>query len=108
MNAKQLEIISRQFNVTNEFSLTRGEFEGFPCPMVACLWTDEQMEELADKVKQNFSYDTLPTNSNELDELEEEWYNIIEKCALDLGMKYYEDLTDKEVTEIDNKWNSIK
>jgi hypothetical protein len=108
MNAKQLDIISKSFNVTDDFYLTRGEFEGFPCPMVACLWTDEQMEELTNRVKGEFSYDHLPTNSYELENLEEEWYRVIEKCAIDMGMKYYEDLSDEELEEIENKWENIK
>ena len=107
MNAKQLEIISKRFEVTPDFSLTRAEFEGFPCPMVACLWTDEQMEELANEVKKNFVYDTLPKNYY-LNNLEDEWYRVIENCALEMGMQYYDDLTDQEVEEINNQWENIK
>lgn len=107
MNRKQLEIISKEFNVVDDFSLTRGEFEGFPCPMVACLWSDEQMQELADRVKGNFDYAT-PTTEEELEELNDQWYRVIEKCALDLGMKYYEDLTKEESEEVYNKWENIK
>jgi len=105
MNAKQLEIISKPFNVTEDFNLTRAEFEYFPCPMVACLWTDEQMEELADKVKKEFVYERFST---ELEELENEWYRVIEKCAIEMGMKYYEDLSKEELEEVKNKWENIK
>lgn len=105
MNRKQLEIISKPFNVTEDFNLTRAEFEHFPCPMVACLWTDEQMEELADKVKKEFVYERFST---ELEELENEWYRVIEKCAIEMGMKYYEDLSKEELEEVKNKWENIK
>lgn len=108
MNAKQLEIISKRFEVTDDFSLTRSEFESFPCPMVACLWSDEQMEELAKRVKRNFRCDFLPTNRYELDDLENEWYRVIEDCALEMGMRYYEDLSKEEYEEINNKWETIK
>lgn len=107
MNRKQLEIISKEFPVVGDFSLTRGEFEGFPCPMVACLWSDEQMQELADKVRGEFDYD-VPTTEEEWQDLDDQWYRVIENCALDLGMKYYEDLSEGEREEIDNKWETIK
>ena len=108
MNERQINILSKQFKVTDEFSLTRGEFEGFPCPMVACLWTDEQMQQLADEVKLWFHYDKYPDTYYEMEELEDEWYSVIETCALKLGMVYYEDLTNEEVQEINEKWNSVK
>jgi uncharacterized protein (DUF2164 family) len=107
MNRKQLEIISKEFNVVEDFSLTRSEFEGFPCPMVACLWTDEQMQELADRVKKEFDY-TTPKTEEEWEELDDQWYRVIENCALRMGMQYYEDLSSDERKEINDKWEAIK
>lgn len=107
MNERQLEIISKKFNVVENFSLTRGEFEGFPCPMVACLWNDEQMQKLADDVKREFVYN-VPTTEEDWEELTDQWYRVIENCALNLGMRYYEDLTNEEREYVRNQWESIK
>ena len=50
MNKKQEEILYKEFRVNDRFTITRGDYEGFPCAMVAYNWTDEQMEELAKEV----------------------------------------------------------
>lgn len=104
MNKKQEELLKKEFFVTNNHSITRGDFEGFPCPMAAFNWTDEQMQKLADRIVLDYAYDASLSE----DENEDEWFRIIEHCAIELGMKYYEDLSDEEYYILTNEWNNIK
>ena len=103
MNKAQNDYISKDFSLDKKYSLTRGDFEYFPYPMVAITWTDEQMRNLADEIHNNFTYD------EDLSEKENEWvwYETIETCAVRMGMEYYESLTDEEFAEIDKFWEDI-
>ena len=103
MNKAQNDYINKDFSLDKKYSLTRGEFESFPCAMVAITWTDEQMRNLADEIHNNFIYEDC---RNE-EENEMFWYETIETCAVRKGMKYYEDLTDEEIAEIDKFWEGI-
>jgi hypothetical protein len=109
-NRKQNEILEKEFKIkgASNHSITRGEFEGFPCPMLAWNWSDEQMEKLAENISLEFNYDEYPTNEIEIDNLEDEFYSVIENEALNLGMRYYEDLSDDEITKLNVEWNNIK
>lgn len=103
MNKAQNDYMNKDFSLDKKYSLTRKEFEYFPCPMVAITWTDEQMQNLANVIHNNFIYD------EKLNEEENEmfWYETIETCAVSLGMEYYESLTDEEIAEIDKFWEGI-
>ena len=104
MNKAQNDYINKDFSLDKKYSLTRGDFEYFPCPMVAITWTDEQMQNLANEIHNNFIYDdSLNEEENEM-----YWYETIETCAVRLGMEYYESLTDEEIAEIDKFWEDIE
>lgn len=107
-NKKQQAILNKEFKIDGALhhSITRDDFESFPCPMLAWNWTDEQMETLAKNISLNFDYYEYPTYL--VDELEDEFYSIIEKEALDMGMKYYDDLTEEEFGKQKDAWNNIK
>ena len=36
------------------------------------------------------------------------WYETIETCATEMGMKYYEDLSDEEMDEATEFWDIIR
>lgn len=111
MNTKQLSILNKEFKVkgTTNHSITRGEFEGFPCPMNAWNWSDEKMQKLADAIGlELYYYDYQPTNETEQEDLEDEFYGIMENIAIDMGMKYYEDMTEEEREKDKEEWNNVR
>jgi hypothetical protein len=107
LSPRQNEILNKEFKVNSGFNITRGEFEGFPCPMVACNWSDKRMEELAEEINKNF-YPSVANTPSELEELEDEFYSVMENTAVRMGMKYYGDLTESQEREIEDYWNSVK
>lgn len=104
MNKIQEEYINKDFSLDDGFSLTREDYESFPCAMVAVTWTDEQMHELAQKVHNIFQHCDL----DDEEEAHDFWYETIETCATEMGMKYYEDLSDEEMDEASEFWDNIK
>lgn len=104
MNKVQEEYINRDFSLDDGFSLTREDYESFPCAMVAVTWTDEQMHKLAQRVHNIFQHCGLDNDG----EAEDFWYETIETCAIEMGMKYYEDLSDEEMDEVTEFWDNIK
>lgn len=109
-NQKQNEILEKEFKIkgASRHSITRGEFESFPDPMLAWNWTDEQMEKLAENISLEFGYDEYPTNENDINELEDWYYRVMENEAIKLGMQYYEDMTDEEIDELNAEFDKIK
>lgn len=110
LNRKQIELLNKEFPINNstEWQISRGEYEGFPCPMVAFNWSDEQMEALSREIGKEFNpSDFSVTNQNEAEWMEEEFYRIIENVAVRMGMKYYEDLTSQEHIKFDKEFENI-
>lgn len=107
MNERQKELLNKKFNVKGEFNITRYDFESFPCPLMAWKWSDEQMSELAEKIRCSFDYDgeTFPLDD---DDTEDYWYKVIEDCAVGMGMVYYEDLSKEEYIKQKEEWSNIK
>lgn len=114
-------------NTTKEFKsehghvvITRGDFEGLPCGMIAIEFSDEQMQKLVDDInltlKRDYSKEELALlrdyenlgNENGLtqeqiylaEELSDQEFKITEDTALDMGMEYYEDLTEESYQSI--------
>lgn len=117
MNEKQIELLTKEFEVCGknpytthkEWVITRSEYESFPCPLIAWNWTDEQMEELAKECRKKFNveFDSITDNDVE-DWVEDYFYKVIENTAVRMGMQYYDDLTDEEFNEMQEKFNNIK
>ncbi len=102
MNKKQEEILYKEFRVNDRFTITRGDYEGFPCAMVAYNWTDEQMEELAKEVgKELEGCEYL--NS---EDCEDDFWATMENVAVRKGMQYYEDLSEEEYKKACEEWRS--
>lgn len=92
--------------------ITRGDYESMPCPMYAHEFSDEQMEELVkyiyDMLNVNYGYDEIfianinlnEHISDEVYKFEERYWEVMETCAIDMNMRYYEDMSDDEYNEI--------
>lgn len=109
LNKAQMDFLNKEFPVKglSKHTLSRMEFEGFPCAMMACLFTDEQMTELANRVSidmEDVDIDENTTNTYDKDEFEDIWYRTIENNALNMGMKYYEDYTEEEIEKMTNEF----
>lgn len=94
-------------NCHNDYNISRELFESFPCPLVACCWTDKRMRQLAELISRYFQMSYIPSDPLEQESVEDEYYQVIEKCALDMGMKYYEDLTDEAYEKLKKWFNKI-
>ena len=92
--------------------ITRGDYESMPCPMYSHEFNDEQMEELVeyiyDTLRVCYGYDEMfianiksnENTSDEVDRFEEKFSEVMETCAIDMNMRYYEDMSDDEYNEI--------
>lgn len=110
MNQKQLELMGKEWeiNANGDFTISRSLYESFPCPMMAFLFTDKEMQELANKIGLAMKDESEPTNEREFDDLEDLFIKVAEETALDMGMKYYEDFSEEEFKVQKEIWNNIK
>ena len=95
-------------------TITRGDFEGLPDGMIAIEFSDEQMQKLVDVISLTLkrdcdedelkilamSHTTQLTETPELEELQTYEFKITEDTAVDMGMEYYEDLTEESYQSI--------
>lgn len=97
---------------SNGITLSREDFESLPCAMYAMEFTDEQMQELvnctANILSSQYGYNEyeiscLEEDSQELEDYYYAFWREMENIALDMGMRYYEDMTDEEYKKIINK-----
>lgn len=102
----------KEFEICLGWSISRDDYEGFPCAMRAWNWDDEKMTELAKSIAKVFEpviYDeqgkeiivsmgevVSPELEESYDDLYDEFYAAIENCACDMGMQYYEDLSGED------------
>lgn len=94
--------------------VSRGDYENMACPMYAGEFNDDKMTELARLIYQmlnsNYGYTDreLETYFNDpsanIDEdLDMAFWKEMEEIAIQMGMRYYEDMTDEEYNEIIKK-----
>lgn len=108
MNKKQQEILHKEFRVNDRFVITRDDYEGFPCAMVAYNWTDEQMEDLAKEIgKELEGYEEWYEDMNS-EGYEEDFWAAMENIAVKKGMRYYEDLSDEEYKKACEEWRNVE
>lgn len=115
MNRKQEELLRKEFPVAGTHqSITRHLYEvEYPCSMQAWNWTDEQMEKLAKMISGECSdcNDEVKLLENGNEDERDEWfgyfYEFCENCAVRMGMRYYEDMTDEEFKAQNSEWNAI-
>ena len=110
MNKKQKELLDKEFKVNDESSITRGDYEGLPCPMIAFTWTDDNMEALAKNIAVELSKYRYSSSDEETlqEEKDDAFWKEMENCAVSMGMAYYEDLSEFECDNISRLWDSIK
>lgn len=95
--------------------VSRGDYESMSCPMYAGEFDDEKMTELARLIYQmlnsNYRYtdrelekyfNNPSANINE--DLDMAFWREMEEIAVQMGMRYYEDMTDEEFEEISKKY----
>lgn len=104
MNKKQTEILEKEFRVNDRYTITRSDYEDMPSPMLAWTWNDSRMTELASHINANLApYDE--SNPNRSDE---NFWETMEKEAVKMGMKYYEDLENDYLASLDDEWKNLK
>lgn len=103
MNKRQKELLDKEFKVNKHFSITRGDYEGMPDPLIAFTWSDEQMKQLA----KNISNELCPYDKNDPEGMEDDFWATMENVAVRMGMEYYEDLDPNGEEEYEKLWKSI-
>ena len=87
--------------------VSRGDYEGLPSPMYAVEFDDDQMSELARLIYQmlNSQYGYTDRElekyfndqtANIDEDLDKAFWKEMEEIAVQMGMRYYEDMTDEE------------
>ncbi len=98
--------------VSGGVGITREDYESLPCAMYAMEFTDEQMQELVNRVANvlrtqygytEYEISCLEEDSEELEEYYEFFWREMENIAIDMGMRYYEDMSDEEYMKIIGK-----
>ena len=94
---------------SNGITITRSDYESMPCSMYANEFSDEQMQELVTKIanvlSSQYGYteheiSCLKKDSQEIEDYEDAFWREMEEIAVDMGMRYYEDMTDEEYQKI--------
>ena len=104
MNEKQMELLEKEFKVNDRFSITRGDYEDMPCPMLAWTWSDKRMKELAENISRNLA----DWDDDDPEGMEDDFWKTMEDEAVHMDMAYYEDLEDDEMAALQFKWTNIK
>ena len=95
--------------------VSRGDYESMYCPMYAGEFDDEKMTELARLIYQmlnsNYGYTDRELekyfndpSANIDEDLDMAFWREMEEIAVQMGMRYYEDMTDEEFEEISKKY----
>ena len=94
--------------------VSRGDYESLPAPMYAGEFDDEKMQNLAEEIYQSlrceygYSDDEIHDFFTNPDACENEkmsghfWIEM-EKIAVNMGMRYYEDMSNEEYNAISEK-----
>lgn len=94
--------------------VSRGDYEGMSAPMYAGEFDDDKMTELARLIYQmlniNYGYTDKELekyfndmSANVDEDLDIAFWKEMEEIAVQMGMRYYEDMTDEEYNEIIKK-----
>lgn len=95
--------------------VSRGDYESMTCPMYAGEFDDEKMTELAHLIYQmlnsNYGYTDRElekyfndTSANVDEDLDIAFWREMEEIAVQMGMRYYEDMTDEEFENVSKKY----
>lgn len=110
----------KPFYANGVIIVCRGDYENMACPMYATEFDDSKMQDLAEEiylalttcyyfnessVDEYFQHPSdLAWEDTELyDDIDTAFWTEMENIALEMGMRYYEDMTDEEYNSIKNK-----
>ena len=102
----------KQEFVCGSMSITREDYESMPCAMFATEFNDKQMQEIVNKLHDvlTFQYgyteheiSNLEDGSAEMEDYDNAFWREMENIAVDMGMRYYDDMTDDEYKKIIGK-----
>jgi len=113
--------LEKKFVSTLGMEISRSDYEDMPAGMCAILFSDEQMQDLVDDIEYNLVNEDNVTKEeiaryvslmnkteftkeeeNEYDDWNEIFFTQIENTAIKHGMKYYEDMSEREYANINN------
>ena len=91
--------------------VSRGDYEGMSSPMYAGEFDDDKMTELAEKIylcltnEYRYTDKELEKYFNDMsanvdEDLDNAFWREMENIAVNMGRRYYEDMTDEEYQEI--------
>ena len=114
MNKKQFNNKLKTIFVSGGVGITREDYESMPCAMYAMEFTNAQMQELVDRIAyvlssqygyNEYEISCLKEDSQELEDYYDAFWREMENIALDMGMRYYEDMDNDEYLQIIGKKN---
>ena len=108
MNKAQEALLNKEFRVNDDFTLTRSDYENLPCPMIAFTWSDYEMEKLAHNIANELSQYSYDETQDLREQKDDAFWKEMEDVAVQMGMKYYEDLDPYGDEELEKQWWSIK
>lgn len=91
------------------FIITREDYESMPCAMYAMEFTDKQMQTLVENIAcvmgacygyTEYEISCLERGTQEWEDFEDTFWREMEGCAVNMDMRYYEDMTDEEYNKI--------
>lgn len=98
--------------------VSRGDYEGLPAAMCAVEFDDNKMQRLADLIYNSLSVnyriedktlkEYFSENRNGIEDIEDidnAFWREMEECAVYLGMRYYEDMSDDEYKLLCDTYN---
>jgi hypothetical protein len=107
------DVVNRMFYSNGLPIVCRGDYESLPIPMYATEIDDDNMVLLAKlifdmlHIQYGYSISELEsyfgTHTNNDEDLDTAYWREMEECAISIGMRYYEDMTDEEYEEISKK-----
>ena len=108
--------LEKYFEVNGMAIVSRIDYESLPCAMYAMEFDDEKMQRLATLIynsllvnyhidektlKEYFSEDR--DNVEDVEDIDDAFWREMEECAVYLRMRYYEDMSVEEYTEITSR-----
>lgn len=93
--------ITKPFVSENELvTITRQDYYSFPCPLSANSFTDDQMQELANTIgvhlERDYRLSKEEIEDQDNDFAQDSLWELIEVCAVNMGMQYEGDVTIME------------
>lgn len=108
--------LEKYFEVNGMAIVSRLDYESLPCTMYAMEFDDEKMQRLAELIYNELSINYHIKDSSlkdyfngdrddieDVEDIDNAFWREMEECAVHLGMRYYEDMSVEEYTEITSK-----